>query len=120
MALVIGKAPGVSEVICKLHTPISTTRRRMQGQRPRYAGWLFCTAALRALPGAQALFDAGLGKTAPMLAKNQALADQLRIQGTAALIVNDFIFRGAVDPSRLAAAIEATRAGQIKAAAAKS
>ena len=92
----------------------------MQGQRPRYAGWLFCTAALRALPGAQALFDAGLGKTAPMLAKNQALADQLRIQGTAALIVSDFIFRGAVDHSRLAAAIEATRAGQIKAAAAKS
>ena len=76
--------------------------------------------ALRAMPGAQALFDAGLGKTAPMLAKNQALADQLRIQGTPALIVGDFIFRGAVDPSRLAAAIEATRANQIKAAAAKS
>jgi protein-disulfide isomerase len=92
----------------------------MQGQRPRYARWLFCTAALRALPGAQALFDAGLGKTAPMLAKNQALADQLRIQGTPALIVGDFIFRGAVDPSRLAAAIEATRASQIKAASAKS
>jgi len=77
-------------------------------------------AALRALPGAKTLFDAGLGKTAPMLAKNQALADQLRIQGTPALIVGEFIFRGAVDPSQLAAAIQATRESQKKAAAPKS
>jgi protein-disulfide isomerase len=77
-------------------------------------------AALRALPGAKAIFDKGLGASTQALLKNQALAERLGIQGTPALIVGDFIFRGAIDPAQLANAIQATRENQAKAAPPKS
>jgi len=70
---------------------------------------------LRALPGAKAVFDLGLGASTPAIRKNQALAERLGIQGTPALIVGEFIFRGAIDAAQLASAIQATRDNQAKA-----
>ena len=75
---------------------------------------------LRALPGAKAMFDSGLGASTQVLLKNQALAERLGIQGTPALIVGDFVFRGAIDAAQLANAIQVTRESQQKAALPKS